>query len=1215
SGLIYSSENFSFSFPSHGKNHMAAIEEDDEENSDHPNKDHMDLAMQQEFERTKDLTTGTVPRERLVAAYNYAQQQRNSRGAISNIKWMERGPLNVSGRTRTIMVDPNDVTGKSVFTAGVGGGLWKTTDITAQKPTWTMVNDFFANLAITTIAYSPLATQTMYFGTGEGWFNLDAIRGNGIWKSTDGGATFNQLAATTGSNYYYIQKIVVHPTTGDLYAATRSGVFRTQNGGTSWTKVLGAGTGAATDNISDLEIAADNSIYAGLGIFGTDGVYRSTTGATGAWTKLNTGANGFPTTGFYRTEIACAPSAAGTVYVMTESSATDALFNIYKTTNSGTTWTTCTLPTDADPGIAGDITRTQGWYDLIAAVDPNDANKIVVGGVDLFRSTNGGTSWTQLTHWYGGYGFQYVHADQHALCFQPGNSSNLYFGNDGGIWRSADGGVTITSKQENNNITEFYCCAMSPTAYSNYFLAGAQDNGSQKFQKAGLNDTYEITGGDGAFCHIDQNQSQYQWTSYVNNSYYRSSDGGVNFTGATLSTNTGAHFINVTDYDDVGNIMYCADGNGKYCRWSNPQSGAANVLVTVTAFGSSGSYYPTAITVSPNTSNRVFFGLSNGKVVLVDAANLLTVITGVHINNGAGMPAGSVSCIAVESGNDNHLLVSYFNYGVTSIWETTNGGSTWTSVEGNLPDMPVRWCMFNPNNNTQAVIATELGVWSTDLLNGASTVWGASTTGLANVRTDMLQYRSSDGFVIAATHGRGLFSTDAFTTAHVDFGSDHTVHYINRGIKFYDNSYQATSWAWDFGDGNTSTTQNPTHSYSAAGVYTVSLTINGTLTKSVTGYITILPNRGTPYLSTNGGSFDVNPNDFAAESFHVSAFTSGSSTQTNKNGTYNGTNAWVSDLSSASYSNGSVAYLYTPNYNMTSTGNYTISFYSKYNVENQFDGFNVEYSLDKGLSWNTLGTTGGSWYNYANNTAATSFPIFTPYFTGSNTTFTNHSYTTSALGGNANLAFRFVFMSDNTVTAPGVALDNFEVIGVTNVLPITLVSFTGENNGSHNLILWKTESEINNKGFQLLRSADGINFSSIAFVDGGGTTYNTSDYNFTDKNLQSEIYYYRLQQIDFDNTESYSNIIAIYSPEIQTSVVVAPTVFNESILISGIKNEKNIKLFFYNTEGQLIQSCEENLSDEKNISVPTKTLAQEIYFLIIISTEGKNIFTGKIIKV
>ena len=160
-----------------------------------------------------------------------------------------------------------------------------------------------------------------------------------------------------------------------------------------------------------------------------------------------------------------------------------------------------------------------------------------------------------------------------------------------------------------------------------------------------------------------------------------------------------------------------------------------------------------SVNVSPYTANRVYFGTSGGRVVQVDNANAATP-TDVNIT-GAGM-AGSVSCV-MQGTDDQHLMATYSNYGVNNVWVSTNGGTTWTAIDGNLPDMPVRFCLFYPGDNTKAYIATETGVWETDLINGASTVWNANPT-FPNVRTDMIRYRASDRTIAAGTHGRGVWT-------------------------------------------------------------------------------------------------------------------------------------------------------------------------------------------------------------------------------------------------------------------------------------------------------------------------------------------------------------------------------------------------------------------------------------------------------------------------
>lgn len=1165
----------------------------------HENKNKPDgpaAYMQQEVEATKDPALGIVPRERLQEAMKYMKMQEGSRGAIPNINWTSLGPTNIGGRTQAIMVDPNDATKKTIWAGGIGGGLWKTTDITASKPTWTPVDDFNANLAISSIVYDPTNTQRMYFGTGEGWFNLDALQGAGIFYSSNGGANWSQLASTNNSNFYYVNKLAVNPANGDVYAATRSGLYRSQNQGTNWTKVFGNGvSGGVTDRIGCVEIASNNMIYIGAGLFQNDGVYSSRTGNLNSWTKLNTGANGFPTSGFYRVEVACAPSDSNYVYATTHASSGNGVFHIYQSTNKGTSWTQKTNPTDADGGIGSDYTRTQAWYDLPITVDPNNSSTIWVGGIDLFKSTNGGTAWTQYSHWYGGFSKQYVHADQHIILYEPGSSNTIYFGNDGGIWRTSDGGTNIITKDYGYNVTQYYCCAMTPTAYSSSFYAGAQDNGSQWVIQPTSSAAQQPTGGDGCFCHIDQDQPQYIWTSYVYNTYYRSSDGGQTFTQATLNNNGGASFVNATDYDNTANIMYCADNLGRYVRWTNPQTGSTNARITITALNNS---TVTAVTVSPNTANRVFFGTSGGRVVRVDGAN--TIASGSAGTNitGASFPAGTIINIEVQTGDDNHILALFSNYGVASIWETIDGGTNWTNVEGNLPDMPTRWAMFHPAHNKEVLLATELGVWSTDSLQGSSTVWAASNTGQANVSTVMFQYRSSDGLVIAATHGRGLYSSDIFAPAHADFISNHTVGYINSALSFTNTSYKAASYLWDFGDGNTSTLQNPTHAYSSAGTYTVQLTINGSLNKTRTNYIQILPNRSSPYTLANGGDFESNTSDFGSETIFGSAFQRGNSSAANKSGVNSGSNAWVTDLTSSNYLNFCESYLYSPNFDCSANGTYTVGFYSKYNCETNYDGFIVEYSFDKGQTWTQLGTAGGTWYNYANTTGQSSFSPSVPFFTGSNANYTSHSFATTSFSFHADVALRFAFKTDNAVTAAGAAIDDVDMQFAAS-LPVELISFDGKNEGDNNKLNWETASEFNNAGFTVERSTDAKTFKAIGYLKGKGFSLFSTEYNFMDDNISAD-YYYRLVQTDFDGTKNYSNIIFIKSVKSVSNLFVFPNPCSNFITVSLLTTiAESFDLTIFSLDGKEIYKTKGDCKMNNFYSLQDKIVTAGTYLAVV----------------
>ena len=1197
-------------------------------------RDRMDLAMAQEFEMTKDPALGRVPRERLYKAFEYAQKKRQrlslrkTSTAISNVNWTERGPINFGGRTRAIMIDPTDATHKSVFAAGVSGGLWHTTDITVSSPTWTAVNDFFENLAITTLAYDPSDTQIMYFGTGEGWYNVDAVQGDGVFKSTDGGSNWTQLSSTAGnSTFRFIQKIVVHPTTGAIYVATRdNGVQRSTDGGSTWTTVLsGGGNGSSDYAAADLEIGADNSIYAAMGIFSTDGVYKSSTGNNGSWTMLNTGSNGFPTSGFERIELACAPSDANVLYAFTQDASNTQIYHIYRSADGGSNWSTVTNPSSADPNHS-DYTNGQAWYDLIAAVDPNDANTLFTGGIDLYKSTDGGSNWTQISHWYGGYGYQEVHADQHAIVFQEGSSSVIYFGNDGGIYRTTDGTAgtpTLTHKNTGYNTIQFYSCAIHPDAGSNHFLAGAQDNGSHRFSSIGLNSTVEVTGGDGAFCHIDQDEADYQFTAYVYNQFRRSTDGGQSFSSVDFSSTAG-RFINPTDYDNSANKLYSAWDAGYYMVWQDPQSGTSYSTVSVGAFNGR---ILSAITVSPNVSNRVYFGTDQGVIVRVDDA--ASAPSGGQINSGAGMPAAYITCIEVENGNENHILVTYSNYGTNSVWETTDGGSNWHSVEGNLPDMPVRWALFNPDNSDQALLATELGVWSTDNLNGSSTDWDPSNTGLANVRTDMLQIRSADKVMIAATHGRGLFSSDVFAAVSADFTVDKTLAYQQNTLQFTDGSTGATSWSWNFGDGTTSTLQNPTHSYSSSGKYTVTLTINGGEdTKTKTDYIHILPNRGTPYLAADGGNFETNVNDFGSGIITGSINIWERGTPSNAITTLNSqSNGWKTDLDADVTTGDYSCALYSPSFNLSKAGTYSLQFYKSMEVaySNAPFGVYVEYSVDQGENWSQLGSyndgNGTNWYERDAHDVTPNGDAFCSNFTNQFT-----AYDISSLSGNAQVCFRIIFIIETGWSGgydqDGFMVDDFAITGETNdaSLPVELSTFTVTALPHNNSIRvdWRTESEVNNAYWLIERKEHNGAFATIKKLKGQGSQSNATEYSFEDTGLESGTEYtYRLLDVALDGTVTNNGERTVLLRSVPVEFNLAqnyPNPFNPATVINyQIAAPGHVTLTVYNALGQKVQTLvnEKRTPGSYSATFNASGLASGIYYYTLKS--GKSVSTQRMV--
>ncbi len=726
-----------------------------------------DAAAQLRFIQTRDPATNTIPIERLIAANRAAEQYAGDEGLFTTIA--ERGPSTNGGRTRAVLWDP-DVANK-VWAGGVSGGLWYTSNVTVDGTSWIKVNDFWDNLAITTMASDPTTSggsRVFYVGTGEGFFNFDAVRGAGIFKSTDGGSTFNLLSSTeNNSSFHYVQKIVV-TSTGVVLAATRDGVQRSTNGGTSWTKVLGAGVGGGTvNNAADLEIAANGDVYAALGLVfgGCDGVYKSTNNGV-SWTKQTLpGACNYG-----RIELATAPSDANTVYAATQSASTFGVNNIFKTTNGGTSW--------ASPGAAPSA-GTQAWYDLILSVDPNDANRVYLGVVTLWRTTNGGTNWSQIT----GTG---IHVDHHAVVYKPGSSTEAVFGNDGGVYYTANATSaaaakntlvpTMVNRNDDYNVTQYYGGDLHPTS-TNVMLAGSQDNSTQRFSNPGIGPVTSpspLNCCDGGFAYFDQTNGNIAVGSIQNGAYYRSTNAGVSFSGPFLSGGSPL-FINPGDYDDARNAFYATRSTTQLAACFTMETSPTCLLLS----GFTQSDHASTFKVSPYAPANhsiVYFGTQVGELfrmdVTLDGSGNFVSASFCEYPTGS-MPTVNVSSIDIGT-SESQLLVTFSNFGVDSVWESLNAtsnctGTTWTDRDDNttLPDIPVNWGLYDPNDTKRVLLATDAGIWGTTDITAAAApkntaglalpTWSPGPT-IPLVRVDQLVRRASDGLVMVVTHGRGVWT-------------------------------------------------------------------------------------------------------------------------------------------------------------------------------------------------------------------------------------------------------------------------------------------------------------------------------------------------------------------------------------------------------------------------------------------------------------------------
>jgi hypothetical protein len=360
---------------------------------------------------------------------------------------------------------------------------------------------------------------------------------------------------------------------------------------------------------------------------------------------------------------------------------------------------------------------------------------------------------------YSGGGPEYVHADIHDIDFKPGSSDELVITSDGGVFYTNGGSEIYPPFQEKNlsyGTLQFYTCDIYPVSGVNKYVGGLQDNGTLYYTGSALTINNMIDGGDGAYCFIDENNPEIMITSVYYNSYsifyYEEY---YNYAGDWSS----GIFINPADYDNDDNVLYanaCSFSGGNVNKIlringipNNPNGTFVNVATGTNVWFSSVTYSPH----SPAGTANLFIGTLTGRVYKITNAQQNNPVT-TEITD-TEFPEANVSNIAI-GGSDDTLLVTFSNYGVSSIWQTYDGGQTWEEKEGNLPDMPIRWALYYPTSARYAMIATETGIWTTENLDEADVVWTPDNGGLANVRVDMLQLRKSDNTVLAATHGRGL---------------------------------------------------------------------------------------------------------------------------------------------------------------------------------------------------------------------------------------------------------------------------------------------------------------------------------------------------------------------------------------------------------------------------------------------------------------------------
>jgi len=694
--------------------------------------------------------------------------------------WSELGPGNVGGRTRAIVIDPGNP--NTMYAGGVGGGVWKSINAGSS---WTPVSDSMANIAVVSLAMDPVNPAVLYAGTGEGSSNIDALRGAGIFKSTNAGLSWTQLPATTGSNFHFVNDLRVAPSNAQIVvAATSTGIFVSSNGGSSFTQ---RSTETRCLDLDVTTITGTDTWLAACGNFTTGKVLRSIDTTT--WTQtLGAGALDAPAMG--RTAVAIRGMRA---YAVASSRVPGfdrdgdnngdylhQLHAFFRSNDGGQTWTATVRSNDPHRGntmlLSGYFSCSnlslgigQGWYDIAVAIDPANSDFVWVGGVHLFRSADGGFNWGRADA---------IHPDHHLITFHPqydGTTNQTIFnGQDGGIYRSNNGRAAVamlpaatggsctpaspvlTWASLNNGyaVTQFY----HGTAYPNgmTYFAGAQDNGiTRGTDAAGPNAWSFLACGDGGYTGVDPGNTNNLYVGCQNVDILKSINGGTSFTNGDngISTAEGSVFIPPFAMDPNSSQRLWFGGTR---AWRTDNT-ATNWSGASTPFNS-GNDQVTAIAVATGNSDLVLMSGFSGssRIYRTTAGSSATSAT-------AWTPtvvSGYVAALAFAPSNSNVAYAAISTYGVPHVLKSTDGGSTWNSASGTgggaLPDVPALGIVVSPTDANRAYVGTDIGVFVT--LDGG-TNWAAEITSFPNVSTEWLQIIGSGNAaqLFAFTHGRGAF--------------------------------------------------------------------------------------------------------------------------------------------------------------------------------------------------------------------------------------------------------------------------------------------------------------------------------------------------------------------------------------------------------------------------------------------------------------------------
>lgn len=654
----------------------------------------------------------------------YKKEHKKTGNRVVTANWTSNGPSTSSGgyagigRLNSIGFHPTDT--DVIYAGAAGGGLWKTIN---GGTSWFTNTDGLAVLGVSGIVIHPTNPNIVYIATGDG----DAADNYsvGVLKSIDGGSTFSNTGLNWSvTNGRLIRRMIMDPDNSEsLLVATSNGIYRTINAGTNWTQ-------EQTGNFYDIEAkttGSSNTFYAST----SNSIFRSTNNGD-TWTNIYT------VTGSNRLAIAVTPANTDYLYVLSSLSSNNGFNGVYRSTNSGNSFSQMsTTPNLLGWSATGSDSGGQGWYDLVLTADPANAEIIYVGGVNTWKSTNGGTSWTIKSHWSGTPGVQTVHADKHVMEWQ---NAVLWEGNDGGLYKSTNGGDTWSHMSNGMVISQMYKLGVSQT--DSKLIAGLQDNGTKLMNNNGT--WIDEIGGDGMECAINKTNSNILYGSLYYGEIRRSTNGGTSWTDIHNNITGQPEGAWITPF-----MLDPTTPSSIYAGFTDVYK-STNQGTSWTTIGSGiGTYKKLHLKVSKSNSNYIYTGNGNNIRKTIDGGTTWTSLN---------TPSTNLAMIEIHPTDPEIIWAVVKNYSSgQKVYKSINGGTTWTNISGTLPNLPVNCITYQEDTPDGLYIGMDVGVYYKD---DTMSDWELFSDGLPNVEITELDINYFDNYIYASTYGRGIWKSE-----------------------------------------------------------------------------------------------------------------------------------------------------------------------------------------------------------------------------------------------------------------------------------------------------------------------------------------------------------------------------------------------------------------------------------------------------------------------